>query len=167
MCLVLALTSLSALGFCSCDGQISFRGISNFDENNSTVEIAYAPYIIVDKKRNHVFELYEYIEGDYFYYSMNEMFGACFDTWREMSLLYLTFEESIYEEAVADMKVTYNLEGCEVENFIPEVSTDIYSLLGLLAEQKGLEGMTDAQLLEELIAMNGTFRVSYMAEIRR
>lgn len=99
LCLVLTLTMLSGFGFCSCDGQIFFRGISTFDTNNSTVEIAYAPYMIGDGEREYVFELYEYIEGDYFYYSMNEMFAACFDTWREMSLLYLTFEEPVYEDA--------------------------------------------------------------------
>jgi hypothetical protein len=65
------------------------------------------------------------------------------------------------------MKDECELDACEVEEFIPEVSTDLYSLLGIMAEQKGVSGMTDAQMIEELVAMNGTFRISYMAEIRK
>ena len=72
-----------------------------------------------------------------------------------------------YEEAVAVMKNDCGLGHCEVESFIPEPSADLYSLLGILTEQKSLSGMTDAQLIQELVALNGTFRVSYMSEIRR
>ncbi len=72
-----------------------------------------------------------------------------------------------YEEAIEDMKAAYELDGCEVEEFIPEVSTDLYSLLGIVSEQKGMSSMTDVQMIEELVALNGTFRVSYMAEIRK
>lgn len=72
-----------------------------------------------------------------------------------------------YDEAIADMQETYELGSCEVEEFIPVVSTDIYSLLGLLDEEKSLSGMTDAQMIQELVALNGTFRVSYLSEIRK
>ena len=72
-----------------------------------------------------------------------------------------------YDEAIADMQETYELGSCEVEEFIPAVSTDIYSLLGLLDEEKSLSGMTDAQMIQELVALNGTFRVSYLSEIRK
>ena len=72
-----------------------------------------------------------------------------------------------YEEAVEIMKEDCELADCEVEEFIPEVETDLYSLLGILAEQKGVSGMTDAQMIEELVAMNGTFRISYISDIRK
>ena len=72
-----------------------------------------------------------------------------------------------YEEAIGIMKEECELTDCEVEEFIPEVSTDLYSLLGIIAEQKGVSGMTDAQMIEELAAMNGTFRVSYISDIRK
>ena len=72
-----------------------------------------------------------------------------------------------YEEAIGIMKEECGLTDCEVEEFIPEVSTDIYSLLGIVAEQKGVSGMTDAQMIEDLISLNGTFRVSYISDIRK
>ena len=72
-----------------------------------------------------------------------------------------------YEEAIEIMKKDCGLEDCEVEAFIPEVNTDLYSLLGILAEQKGASGMTDAQMIEELVSLNGTFRVSYISDIRK
>ncbi|MBQ8562886.1 MAG: signal peptide peptidase SppA [Firmicutes bacterium] len=72
-----------------------------------------------------------------------------------------------YAEAVLDMQSAYGLEECEVESFVPKVSSDLYSLLGILAEQKDLSGMTDAEMIKELVALNGTFRVSYMSEIRK
>lgn len=72
-----------------------------------------------------------------------------------------------YEEAIAIMKEECELTDCEVEAFIPEVSNDIYSLLGIMAEQKGISGMPDAQMIEQLAGLNGTFRVSYISDIRR
>lgn len=72
-----------------------------------------------------------------------------------------------YEEAVADMQETYELAECEVEEFIPTASNDLYSLLGIQSETKNLSGLTDAQMIRELVAMNGTFSVSYMSEIRK
>lgn len=72
-----------------------------------------------------------------------------------------------YDDAVSDMKKEYKLENCTVENFIPESSSDLASLLGILAQQKNLSGMTDADLIQELIDLNGSFRVSYVAEVRK
>lgn len=72
-----------------------------------------------------------------------------------------------YEEAIEIMKQDCKLTDCEVEDFIPEASTDLYSLLGIVAEQNGVSGMTDAQMIEELVSMNGTFRVSYISDIRK
>ena len=72
-----------------------------------------------------------------------------------------------YEEAIADMKKTYDLDGVEVEDFQSEVSADLYSLLGLLANQTGTDAVTDADAIERLLELNGTFRVSYIAIINK
>ena len=70
-----------------------------------------------------------------------------------------------YEEAVADMKNTYDLKGVEVEDFRSEASTDLYSLLGLLSEEK--ETITDAEAIEKLLELNGTFRLSYISNVTK
>ncbi len=72
-----------------------------------------------------------------------------------------------YEEAIADMQTSYELGDCAVEDFIPAVSNDLYSLLGILATEQNLSGAADADLIRELVALNGTFRVSYMSEVRK
>ena len=72
-----------------------------------------------------------------------------------------------YEEAISDMKEAYGLGDCAVEDFIPTVSNDLSSLLGLLSEQKNLTGMTDAEIIEELVALNGTFRLSYISDVQK
>lgn len=72
-----------------------------------------------------------------------------------------------YEEAISDMQSEYGLKGCAVETFTPESSSDLYDLLGFAAKQNSLAGITDADMIEELIALNGTFRLSYMAEVRK
>lgn len=70
-----------------------------------------------------------------------------------------------YEEAIADMQETYGLGDCAVEDFIPPASNDLYSLLGILAEDRGSDALTEAQLIEELVTLNNTFRVSYISGI--
>ena len=47
------------------------------------------------------------------------------------------------------------------EEFIPVVSRDLSSLFGLLAPENTLSGAakSDARLIEELAALNGTFRL--------
>jgi len=72
-----------------------------------------------------------------------------------------------YEEAIADMQTSYELGDCAVEEFIPETGSDLYSLLGILSSEQNLSGTADADLIRELVALNGTFRVSYMAEVRK
>lgn len=72
-----------------------------------------------------------------------------------------------YEEAIEDMQTTYGLSDCAVEEFIPVVNNDLSSLLGLIADKKSLSGMTDAELIEELIALNGTFRLCYISDIQK
>lgn len=69
-----------------------------------------------------------------------------------------------FEEAIEDMKTEYQLEGCEVEGFYTTVATDIFSLLGETASDKTV---TDAETIEELMKLNGTFRLSYMAQTRK
>lgn len=72
-----------------------------------------------------------------------------------------------FEEAVTDMKKTYKLDDCEVEYFKSEVGGDIYDLL-LSMSQGGESNVTaDPELIERLISMNGTFRVSYKANISK
>ena len=72
-----------------------------------------------------------------------------------------------YEEAAADMIKTYDLGNVAIEDFQSEVPADLYSLLGLLAKQKGQESITDADAIETLIKLNGTFRVSYISNVTK
>lgn len=69
-----------------------------------------------------------------------------------------------YSEAASDMMQTYGLSDCSVENFQPEIGTDLSSLLGLLQEESKQSGasITDAEAIEKLLELNGTFRVSYI-----
>lgn len=72
-----------------------------------------------------------------------------------------------YEEAVQDMKETYDLEGCQIEEFVPEGSSDIYSLLGLQDTLKDLTSALDADGIKELVELNGTFQMSYICDVRK
>ena len=74
-------------------------------------------------------------------------------------------EIGTYEDAIADMKKTYNLKDVEVEDFRSEASTDLYSLLGILSDEK--ETITDAEAIEKLLELNGTFRVSYISNVTK
>ncbi len=71
------------------------------------------------------------------------------------------------EDAVQDMQSQYGLQDCAVEDFIPESKTDISDLLGIVSEQNSISGLSDAALIEELVALNGTFRVSYIASVKK
>ena len=72
-----------------------------------------------------------------------------------------------YEETIADMQKRYDLGDIAVESFQPEYSADIYSLLGILAEEKDTDSITNAEAIEALIKLNGTFRVSYISDITK
>jgi len=72
-----------------------------------------------------------------------------------------------FEEAVADMKKTYKLDNCEVEHFQSEASSDLYELFLEATKTNKDASATDPELIEKLISMNGTFRVSYKANISR
>ncbi|MGN1413204.1 MAG: signal peptide peptidase SppA [Anaerovoracaceae bacterium] len=71
------------------------------------------------------------------------------------------------EDAVQDMQSQYGLQDCAVEDFIPEAKTDLSDLLGIVSSQNPLSGRSDAALIEELVALNGTFRVSYIASVKK
>ena len=71
------------------------------------------------------------------------------------------------EDAVQDMQSQYGLQDCAVEDFIPESKTDFSDLLGIVSEQNSISGLSDAALIEELVALNGTFRVSYIASVKK
>ena len=69
-----------------------------------------------------------------------------------------------YEDAVADMKETYGLQECAVEDFYKEASTDIFSLLGELS----LSGeVPDADLIEQLMELDGKVQVSYICQVSK
>lgn len=71
-----------------------------------------------------------------------------------------------FEEAVADMKKGYNLGDCKLEHFESDPGEDFYDLL-LTAMKNDNSVSTDPELIERLISMNGTFRVSYMSNISK
>lgn len=72
-----------------------------------------------------------------------------------------------YGDAISDMKATYKLGDIAVEEFRPEVSVSLYSLLGIVANQKGNNVATDMDAIEELLELNGTFRVSYISNVNK
>lgn len=72
-----------------------------------------------------------------------------------------------YEEAVQDMKETYDLTDCQIEEFVPEGSSDIYSLLGFQDTLRNLTSALDADGIKELVELNGTFQMSYICDVRK
>lgn len=72
-----------------------------------------------------------------------------------------------YGDAISDMKATYKLGDIAVEEFRPEVSVSLYSLLGIIADQNGNNVATDMDAIEELLELNGTFRVSYISNVNK
>ncbi|MBR5229256.1 MAG: signal peptide peptidase SppA [Firmicutes bacterium] len=69
-----------------------------------------------------------------------------------------------YEEAVEDMRTSYELGEIAVEKFYTTEGTDILSLLSGMSAK---ETTPDADLIEELLELDGKFEVSYMSEIRK
>lgn len=72
-----------------------------------------------------------------------------------------------YEDAVNDMISSYNFNNVYVEHFQPETSTDLASLLGIIAEQNNSSSVTDAEAIEALLDLNGTFRLSYISTVTK
>ena len=76
-------------------------------------------------------------------------------------------EIGTYDDAVNDMIHTYNLEDVVIEDFQSEAPADLYSLLGLLSDVSGKDVISDTVAIEELLALNGTFRVSYISNVTK
>lgn len=71
-----------------------------------------------------------------------------------------------FEEAAADMVSSYDLANVQFEHFQPETTTTLSSLLGLLSDQSSAssDSVLTAEAIQELIALNGSFRLSYICE---
>ena len=71
-----------------------------------------------------------------------------------------------FEEAAADMVSSYDLANVQFEHFQPETTTTLSSLLGLLSDQGSAssDSVLTAEAIQELIALNGSFRLSYICE---
>ncbi len=84
-----------------------------------------------------------------------------------------------YEEAAADMCATYELGDCAIEVFTAPSQSILSELLdtlsgrssqktsGDLPDASSLSGLTDAALIQELTRLNGSFTVSYLANVRK
>ena len=72
-----------------------------------------------------------------------------------------------YEEAIADMVYSYGLTDCYIESFQPDPVNTLSSLLGLLSDELSSSAATDAETIEELIDMNGSFELSYICNVEK
>ncbi len=68
-----------------------------------------------------------------------------------------------YEDAIEDMKQTYGLQDCKIEEFYTIPSTDLLSLFGKSAQSS----VTDADAIEGLLDLNGKFKLSYISEVQK
>lgn len=75
-------------------------------------------------------------------------------------------EVGTYEYAVDDMISSYNFGDVYVEHFQPEVANSLASLFGAAQENKS-DSMADAAAIEELLKLNGTFKLSYMCTVTK
>ena len=71
-----------------------------------------------------------------------------------------------FEEAAADMVSSHDLANVQFEHFQPETTTTLSSLLGLLSDQGSAssDSVLTAKAIQELIALNGSFRLSYIVK---
>jgi len=69
-----------------------------------------------------------------------------------------------YEEVVADMKETYGLQDCTIEDFRSEASNDIFSLLG---EAAAGGNAVNADLIQQLMELDGKVQLSYICEVSK
>ena len=74
-----------------------------------------------------------------------------------------------FEETVSDMKKTYKLQGCSVEDFQADAVTDWTSLLGIAAHAKNSNPGTavDTQTIQDLLNMNRKFEFSYLCLVEK
>ncbi len=84
----------------------------------------------------------------------------------------LVDEIGTFDEAVSDMKSTYNLSGCELEYFESPQSTSLSSLLSSLESaakdnSSSLAASLSAEAIEELAALNGKVQLSYICNIQK
>ena len=70
-----------------------------------------------------------------------------------------------FEEAAADMKKTYELGDCAVESFTAPVTSDWTSLLGQAAGAASGKNGLSAEVIEQLLDLNGKFAFSYLCPI--
>ena len=71
-----------------------------------------------------------------------------------------------YEECVDAMKADYAL-GADIQilDFVPAESTDIMSILGILSEEMDKDAsVPTADQIQDLIDINGSFRLMYICE---
>jgi len=79
----------------------------------------------------------------------------------------LVDEIGTFEEAVNDMAAVYGMEDVYVEYFRSKSYASLSDLLGIIADQKGSSSVTDAEAIEALIELNGSFRLSYMSNVSK
>ena len=79
----------------------------------------------------------------------------------------LVDEIGTFEEAVSDMAAVYGMEDVYVEYFQSKSYASLSDLLGIIADQKGSSSVTDAEAIEALIELNGSFRLSYMSNVSK
>lgn len=72
-----------------------------------------------------------------------------------------------YEETIEAIKADYDLGDIAVEEFQPEPDTNLSSFFGLVSSAKDLYSLADKDAIEELLELNGTFKLSYMCEVRK
>ena len=81
-------------------------------------------------------------------------------------------EIGTFDEAVSDMKSTYNLSSCKLEYFESPQSTSLSSLLSSLESaakdnSSSLAASLSAETIEELAALNGKVQLSYICNIQK
>jgi protease-4 len=71
-----------------------------------------------------------------------------------------------YDEAIEDMKNTYELEDVCEESFIPATQPTLMDLLGVIAKKDNFS-MTDVGTITELLKLNNSFQLSYISQITK
>ena len=84
----------------------------------------------------------------------------------------LVDEIGTFDEAVSDMKSTYNISSCKLEYFESPQSTSLSSLLSSLESaakdnSSSLAASLSAETIEELAALNGKVQLSYICNIQK
>ncbi|MDD6881778.1 MAG: signal peptide peptidase SppA [Firmicutes bacterium] len=72
-----------------------------------------------------------------------------------------------YEETIEAIKADYDLGDIAVEEFQPEPATNLSSFFGIVSSAKDLYSLADKDAIEELLELNGTFKLSYICEVRK